>query len=699
MPKISVIIPVYNMENYISDCLESVLNQTHQNLEIICINDGSTDNSLDILEEYAQKDKRIIIINKQNQGVSAARNEGLKIATGKYIGFVDPDDYIEPETYKTAERFMEEDDELDIVCFGAKIIDEKNLTLNGYNALKHWYNIKFNGKYPLTSELYSNTPGVVWNKLYKNSIIKEKELYFLPYKYNEDTIFNIQYLSYTDKAYYINRNFYNYRFRPNSAVAKYSPDSDSKFAFSTSIEQFILLYKYFEERGKLLLFNQIFYNKLKRVIFWTINPEYQEKDFYIEGLIKFAQTLNENYDWGEEVKHIKNGRFDKIPQLNIPRKIVKKGPFEFKLYSTPTPHLKVRIHGIKITLHYQKIFSVTNAPDGKHKVFNILGIKFKFNIKSQTGEKMKNFIQKILSFKNKNNHKIINICGLKLKFRKRISEEELLKAIKYSQKSVDMKRIFTGMARLIKISKVHEKTFGEFKNSNKGKTVFILGAGPTLNFFEGSKHEAKYIALNRSFLFDKVQFDYTFSNDKVGLDDYQEEFLKYQGNNCIKFMGDLPLGKDYQISEQFILEANARKFFTNTNLTPSSFTVDIDSEPLGNFNSVAFQALQFALFTNPAKIYLVGIDNTVKGHFVGQDIDEAARGNDRTKSVKLICEQQFPEFKNFAQNFYPNTEIISVNPIGLRGLFKDVYTEKYLEENPEIAEELGENIEIFEQKD
>ena len=100
MIKISVIIPVYNVEQYLRECLESVINQTLSELEIICINDGSTDSSLDILREYEQKDNRIIVINKDNEGQAAARNIGISMAKGEYIGFLDSDDYIDSNFYE-----------------------------------------------------------------------------------------------------------------------------------------------------------------------------------------------------------------------------------------------------------------------------------------------------------------------------------------------------------------------------------------------------------------------------------------------------------------------------------------------------------------------------------------------------------------------------------------------------------------------
>ena len=98
--KISIIVPIYNTEKYLGNCLNSIINQTYKNLEIILINDGSTDNSLSICNNYKNKDNRIKIVNKTHTGVSDTRNIGIKNATGEYIGFVDSDDYIEQDLLK-----------------------------------------------------------------------------------------------------------------------------------------------------------------------------------------------------------------------------------------------------------------------------------------------------------------------------------------------------------------------------------------------------------------------------------------------------------------------------------------------------------------------------------------------------------------------------------------------------------------------
>ncbi len=129
MKKISVIIPVYNVENDIRFCLDSVLNQTYKNLQIILVDDGSTDSSGDICDEYKNKDSRIQVIHKQNGGLSDARNKGLEIADGDYIAFLDSDDYI----YKT---FYEELYNL-ITKYDADISECNFLRINDYNETAH----------------------------------------------------------------------------------------------------------------------------------------------------------------------------------------------------------------------------------------------------------------------------------------------------------------------------------------------------------------------------------------------------------------------------------------------------------------------------------------------------------------------------------------------------------------------------------
>ncbi|MBR6099633.1 glycosyltransferase family 2 protein [bacterium] len=157
MAKVSVIIPVYNVENYLRKCLDSVVNQTLQDIEIICINDGSTDNSLQILNEYAQKDNRIIVINKENQGVSAARNDGIEKAGGEFIMFLDSDDYFMPEACEIAYNSVS--DKYDIGIFGHYILKGKKLKQKPVDGV------------PADSIN-------IWDKIFRTSFIKENNITF-----------------------------------------------------------------------------------------------------------------------------------------------------------------------------------------------------------------------------------------------------------------------------------------------------------------------------------------------------------------------------------------------------------------------------------------------------------------------------------------------------------------------------------------
>ena len=173
MKKISVIIPVYGVEKYIRKCLESVVNQTYKNLEIIVVNDGTKDNSMEIVKEYLF-DKRIKIINKENGGISSARNAGLEIATGDYISFVDSDDYISKNLYSELAKYMEED--YDMVKFGILTVDLKNNKMIE-NKSKQFENKTGEEAFDILYKTDKMTE-VAWGYLYKASFWKENNFKF-----------------------------------------------------------------------------------------------------------------------------------------------------------------------------------------------------------------------------------------------------------------------------------------------------------------------------------------------------------------------------------------------------------------------------------------------------------------------------------------------------------------------------------------
>ena len=294
-------------------------------------------------------------------------------------------------------------------------------------------------------------------------------------------------------------------------------------------------------------------------------------------------------------------------------------------------------------------------------------------------------LRNVFGIYNEKNHKIICFLGIKFKKRRKNISAEL--------KNIE-NNIIKKSARLINIAALHQKTFPKYKNKYQGKTIVLVGAGPTLNDFVPI-NDAIYVGCNRVFLYDKTKFDYLFSIDKAGIQDYYKEFAEYKGNNCIKFLGDQNLGINYQISESYINKLNnVERYMTTANIMPCKYSLNLESEPLGNFCTVSLQALQFILYTNPKKVYIVGIDCTVasQGHFVGKTFDNSSRNEDGKKNDNNAIEY-YKQLKDFSQLYYPETEIICVNPVGLKGIFKEVYTKSYLEKHPEIE---SENIEILE---
>ena len=214
---ISVIVPVYNAEKYLQKCLDSILEQTYQNLEIIIINDGSTDNSGQICQEYEKQDDRIIYIEKENSGVSDTRNAGLDRMTGTYVTFVDSDDWVEPNYIKFLyEKVIEY--QADIVVGNYTSFNESNSVFY-FHISTDYYEKVYDNKSVIpclydSKELLKSALIVPWGKIYKKEIIAN--LRFPINRIGEDALFNLKALLDSEKVVYVNKSAYIYRVREGS---------------------------------------------------------------------------------------------------------------------------------------------------------------------------------------------------------------------------------------------------------------------------------------------------------------------------------------------------------------------------------------------------------------------------------------------------------------------------------------------------
>ena len=209
---ISIIVPVYNAEKYIDRCINSILRQTYENIEVILVNDGSTDRSPDICDKYAAKNERIKVIHKTNGGVASARNAGIKAAKGDYIGFMDNDDYIQENMYEILEREISKNNAY-IVKILINFVDEEGHVI-GVNESQNEYIKIINAKDYLKSIMLQKGDVACWSKLFKREIFERYS--FLEGRWNEDFLLMFKIMNEVESMISINEYTYNYVQRKGS---------------------------------------------------------------------------------------------------------------------------------------------------------------------------------------------------------------------------------------------------------------------------------------------------------------------------------------------------------------------------------------------------------------------------------------------------------------------------------------------------
>lgn len=214
---VSIVIPVYNCERYIQKNVESIIGQSYQNLEIIYVDDGSTDASVGILRAYAENDARIIIIQQKNQGVSAARNMGLKVATGAYISFVDADDYVDSRYIETLLHCLNKES-ADVSCCGLVLHrPDKDIPLHDAEVVYVW-NQQEAVEHLLIGDLLEPS---VWGKMFCREVLLNVKFH-TDIKYSEDYLFNLEVFQNCKKAASCGNAYYHYVLHENSATTNAS---------------------------------------------------------------------------------------------------------------------------------------------------------------------------------------------------------------------------------------------------------------------------------------------------------------------------------------------------------------------------------------------------------------------------------------------------------------------------------------------
>ena len=256
MEKVSIIMPAYNAEKFLRESVNSVLRQTYKNLEVILVDDGSKDLTGKIFDEYAKIDKRVKVVHQENGGLSAARNVGLDVATGKYIMFIDADDTFEDNSCEVLYNEIEKYD-ADYV-----IGNYIHTTYEGEKWAKPLFDKDVYDNFKLEITDYKKSffvmNSVVWNKIFRRDFIEEHNLRFVPRAIAVDAMFSIYCYTHTDKGYYINDIVYNYRQNPENVSIS---TNCTKYYFEKLNETYKTIFESFETTGN-IGFYRFFYARI-----------------------------------------------------------------------------------------------------------------------------------------------------------------------------------------------------------------------------------------------------------------------------------------------------------------------------------------------------------------------------------------------------------------------------------------------------
>lgn len=358
MVKVSIVIPVYNVEKYLKQCLDSIINQTLRDIEIICVNDGSKDNSLSIIKEYAQKDNRIKIIDKQNSGYGDSVNKGFDIAAGEYVAIVEPDDYIDTnmylELYEIANQNNVDFVKADFYRFTGEQENEK-LFYNKIDSSDKYYNKIVDLENDIDPfDITIST----WTGIYKREFLNQNNIRHntTPGASFQDSGFWFQTFVCGKKAYFVSKPFYrNRRDNENSSVY-------DKSKVYTIAKEYDFIYNFLSKNEDYLnKYSDIYYRKRFDAYIWNYNRLSRENK---KEFIKYFSSEFKSYLKDKKI----NFKYFSNKHKNLLKQIVKYPSFTYYMHND----------SLDENSFIEQIFSLRNRyylGDKSQKILTILGIK------------------------------------------------------------------------------------------------------------------------------------------------------------------------------------------------------------------------------------------------------------------------------------------------------------------------------------
>lgn len=633
--KVSVIITVYNREKYLVQCIESVLAQKLHDIEVILVDDGSTDNSSSICDDYAKRDSRIRVVHQENSGSpGAAHNKGIMLAEGEYIGFVDADDWIEPnmymDLYEHAKKF-----DVDVVkSLFTQVKDDKVLrVVNQYKQGIQPY-------YRRIEKVLTDVPALAyghyspWSAIYRRTFVLNSGAKFAETTH-DDILFHWMVYTQVQSCCIIPKSYYNYRIdNPSSAVNQGYRSAEN------SLRTFALALSFLVENR----FDQNYIELFALALFKSARHHNVHN---CKGLGKLRHSCDVAKTLAVFMSRIKFKYFQ-----TSERKI-------FKLWAR---------HPIIFyfqQLIYKKEFTSSGS---RHKFFGVTVTKT--NIQRDCATKY--------------------CMGIPYASQKRCGDITISRfmGLRYNTRQISLPfesdvRMLQTIAHANAIAQTHQKTFAKYKNCHKDDEIVLIATGNTLKYFTPDYLKNRvYVGLNTAVARANLPINYFFFQDFRH--PQAQKILRCVENrtDVKKFYGILQdvIFADWIIPESVALRHEAERYYviSQWKYPPVHFTYDIANEPLGDSGAVCFAAMQFILWTNPRRIYLVGVDVTDR-YF----------DNSLATTSKYGIGQQYQgwmEMLKFAKAYYPDTEIVSINPVRLRGMCNDVYTENFISNHPEIKD-------------
>lgn len=610
--KVSVLTPIYNHNiEYVRKCLDSLKNQTMQEIEFILIDNGATVESKKLIQEYICKDSRFKVVKlEKNQGYSGAINAGLVSCEGEYIGIVESDDWIEPQMYE--------------VLYGIARKENVKLLKSLYyedSKNNHKFIFPYSSKIVNRKMPINKIPNVLyfhaspWSYLYKKDLLDNKKIKISEGIGNvgKDIGFVLKAFISAEELYITDKAFYHYNVENSNSSMKIK---NVTYIIKMLSNEYANIDKWFVE------------NNIEKSFKAFID---KRKFFNFKCVLENNNCTNNNLlNISNELKTIEDFRFFTSKEKKFLKKFINDPKYVRKMHSK----------NINKNSLIENIFSIKNTFDKTHKIITIMGVKFKFKKKRDLYE-LKEFMYQINWLPEK-------------------------------------------------VAQLHGQVFPQFKNKHLNDSIVITGCGPSLHHYNRPIKFAHHISLNRAIRYPKIQFEYAFVWDLPGFKNEEPEFIdEFLNYDCIKFVG-MFLNDSYSTPME-INKPYKNKLYRCYSSSRAGFGIgacdpvihqNLEMFPLADYMSISFGALHFALYTNPQKIYLVGLDTAPNGSFDGNIHDYFFN------EIML----GYKRFQNYIEKYYPDTEIISVNPVGLKGMFRDVYTQSYVDEHPEL---LNEDIEIL----